>query len=762
MGRCVCLSPVYSDGASARVTNQLISNRITPDVSWLLEPWSTGPPYSLVDSYRGICDLLLDRLGCPDVNKKIVANTAKAAVGSNFKCSCGKMTTADASVTNVIVDQVNKYNLQVLPIFSNPVYLSVPLSICMVLILGKLGAIVAQYLKIPAIVGYILVGLGIQNFLNPMILKGPGFPFPSLAGELRLLSLTLVLMRAGLAVDVDDVLRNKVSTFVMAYIPYLCEFFVFLYVGRALFGWTVIQMGLWASCMAALGPAVVLPCMLQLMTSAKTNYGYVPKQVLISTPIEAVSAVVLFSIFALLNTAVVDPLYPWVKPLPLYANCLLIPVNLLFSTIMGIIVGYMCSLYINYRIKIKSDFLWERINKNPQLGSSTADLVFVIFVSSYTMISLCTKQYIQQSSGVLVVFASCVTMGRFLDAEVAKDIAMGFKSIWVFAEVFLFTFVGTNLTLDSNNGPLIGERGMSGHDLGLVVACMFAGSLGRLFGNFISCLPNAAAFPPHRRNVKYMALFSVDAWIFQLPKATVQATLGGMAYNMHLFPGSDGLNKGLIISQSAAFTILIFASLGAVLTPLVGAPIAAYLAKLDEEAGWMHAKNRYAISSPYYTGQVASGTESDKEGPEEEEGEVVEVEIVRSRTGTVEHAGHIITRRRAASGYMIDEDSTLKDAETIVDTFRRLRSRTLDPSAQRRGVLYAGAPVTEDVAHAIPAPIKRPSTAPLPEAGASPQPTSVPVSEVVSASASASSSGGDVEAASPDSAVVVSGAESTL
>ena len=121
------------------------------------------------------------------------------------------------------------------------------------------------------------------------------------------------------------------------------------------------------------------------MASPKRNPGYVGKQVLIGTPIEAVLAIVNFGIFSNLEQAgLTNPLFPWVVGLPLLENCLLIPANLLFSTILGVIVGWVCSKYIDWRSQLKTDFIWTRVNKNPQMGE-----FFIIFhVVMHTQIIL--------------------------------------------------------------------------------------------------------------------------------------------------------------------------------------------------------------------------------------------------------------------------------------------------------------------------------------------------------------------------------------
>jgi len=264
-GVCTCFHPTYYDVGGTRVTQQLISNRIAQDMYWMLEPWSTGPPYDIKLSYTRICERALDRLGCP-ANETIVHaydtrihKAGAKAPFTNFTCACGSgLTQTTAMIDNMIMDKLNDYNLRSLPIWEDPVTLSVPLSMCVTLICGKIGAIIATYLGLPPIVGFLLAGLGIQNTLSLMFLKGAGYPYPSPASELKTIALIIVLMRAGLSIKFDEIWNNGTATFILSTLPYFAEFFIWLYVGQLFFGWNTIDMGMFASIMAPLGPSVVI------------------------------------------------------------------------------------------------------------------------------------------------------------------------------------------------------------------------------------------------------------------------------------------------------------------------------------------------------------------------------------------------------------------------------------------------------------------------------------------------------------------------
>lgn len=109
----------------------------------------------------------------------------------------------------------------------------------------------------------------------------------------------------------------------LAVIPYFAEFAVMMAVGMQLLGWNTVDMGLFASILAALSPSLVIPGMIN-MVERKPTLGYTPQTVLNSAPLEVVLAIILFNIFASLEQSAGNPLYPWVNTYPLWVNVLLI------------------------------------------------------------------------------------------------------------------------------------------------------------------------------------------------------------------------------------------------------------------------------------------------------------------------------------------------------------------------------------------------------------------------------------------------------
>lgn len=172
VGLCICFEAVTID-ISNTITKQIITNRIKPELKWILEPYKTGPPFDYDTSFLNICELLLPRLGC---REEFIVSTSNSysdnVINKKNICSCGNMTQSASVIHDLIVGEINEFTLTNLPIFSNPVYLSLPLSIVIILLCGKIGAIIVNYMQLPSIVGFLSAGIIIQNFIDPIILHG--------------------------------------------------------------------------------------------------------------------------------------------------------------------------------------------------------------------------------------------------------------------------------------------------------------------------------------------------------------------------------------------------------------------------------------------------------------------------------------------------------------------------------------------------------------------------------------------------------------
>jgi solute carrier family 9B (sodium/hydrogen exchanger), member 1/2 len=553
----------------------------------------------------------MQRLGCP--KESITMNSygrsvinAEGKTIPPYTCNCGQYTVASGRTTESIIDKINEALIMSTPVFAAPVSLSVETSFAIVFIAGKLGAVAASLIYFPPVIGFLLAGLCIQDYVNPGLIHGCGGNGPHAApfSEFRTLALIVVLMRAGMTLKLKDVFDKGVLAVSLAIVPYFAEFAVEYSASKLYLGWSSLECGLICSMLAALSPSLVIPGMIKYV---EEGLGHTPRQVLVSAPLEVVLAIILFNIFMSLLQSTGNPLYPWVDSLPLWASIILIPVNIAFSCALGTAMGFVVSTYIKFR----SD---PEVASNPHvkraISNTVGDQLLPLLVGCYLLYALCTPQYIQQSSGILAVFSCTLTCSYLLPPQTVEDLKAALAGLWVFLEIILFTTTGINLSFKSSNGPLQSQRGMSSQRITNFVAILFLGAIGRGLSIFLLQIFLWGHVAPHRQNLKYMIGWCVSTWMFQWPKATVQATLGGVPLQLSVLSGINGIQIATEMLQGTAFSVLLMAPIGIFLTTLIGHPIAKYLKEMDDEAERMDEKTK-----PHPTHEILPVEEPVEERP---------------------------------------------------------------------------------------------------------------------------------------------------
>jgi len=130
VGSCSCTDPQYRVfAADSIITNELIDNRIKPELKWILEPWS-NPPYDPVVSFKAICGLLLARLGCA-----MPSRVNDVSHSGTYSCTCGDFS-GTSRVQALIANRIGEATLMQHPIFADPLVLSTGLSIAVFMLTG--------------------------------------------------------------------------------------------------------------------------------------------------------------------------------------------------------------------------------------------------------------------------------------------------------------------------------------------------------------------------------------------------------------------------------------------------------------------------------------------------------------------------------------------------------------------------------------------------------------------------------------------------
>ena len=139
-------------------------------------------------------------------------------------------------------------------------------SLGFVLLLGLVLGTLATKLRLPSLVGMLLAGilLGpcVLNLLSPSLL--------GISADLRQLALVIILTRAGLSLDVEDLRRAGRPAILMCFLPAAFEVLGMVVLAPRLLGVSTLDAAIMGAVVGAVSPAVIVPRMLKLM---EEGYG---------------------------------------------------------------------------------------------------------------------------------------------------------------------------------------------------------------------------------------------------------------------------------------------------------------------------------------------------------------------------------------------------------------------------------------------------------------------------------------------------------
>lgn len=374
----------------------------------------------------------------------------------------------------------------------------------LILILGFIISLLLSKIRIPGLVGMIIVGL----LIGPYCLGLIDEKVLLISNELRQIALVIILTRSGLNLDLDSLKKIGRSAILMSFLPATCEIIGVSIASIVLLKLSIFESILLGTVLAAVSPAVVSPRMIKLIEERFGENHQVPKLVLAGSSVDDIYVIVLFYTFlGLVQNNTFD-----------FVSISMIPITIILGMLLGMLVGFILSYIIR-----KTNF-------------KTAINILIILSSSFLMIGLenIIKDYISISSLLGIMVMGIVLL--FKNKEKAKELSDGYNNLWMFFEIILFILVGATVDFSyAINNVLI------------AILVLIIGLLCRTIGVMLCLI---------KTNLTYKErLFTILAYI---PKATVQASIGGIAL-------SYGLSCGSIILTVSVISILITAPLGAIL-----------------------------------------------------------------------------------------------------------------------------------------------------------------------------------------------------
>ena len=205
-------------------------------------------------------------------------------------------------------------------------------SLALIFLTGLLMAALCQQIRLPRIIGMLATGLVlgpfVLNLLDPLIL--------SISADLRKMALIIILLKAGLSLNLADLKKVGRPAVMMSFVPASFEILAFVLFAPALLPVNRMEAAVMGAVLAAVSPAVVVPRMVQLMESKYGTEKSIPQMILAGASCDDIFVIVVFTTFVSMAQGGHVNIMDFVN----------IPVSIILGIALGAIVGYILSLIL--------------------------------------------------------------------------------------------------------------------------------------------------------------------------------------------------------------------------------------------------------------------------------------------------------------------------------------------------------------------------------------------------------------------------------
>lgn len=375
-------------------------------------------------------------------------------------------------------------------------------SIALIMLIGMSAGWICRKVKLTGLIGMLFTGI----ILGPYVLNMLDSSILLVSADIRKIALVIILTRAGLTLNLEDLKKVGRPAFLMCFVPATFEMIGMIILAPRLLSVSLIEAAVIGAVVAAVSPAVVVPKMIKLMEDGYGTKQGIPQLILAGASVDDVYVIVMFTAFTSLaqggNVSVMS-----------FVN---IPVSIMFGIIIGIIIGKALAV------------VWKKLHIRDTVKAAIFLSVALLLVD------------IEASLNTPITFASLISV-MFIGIALKKDrpevafrLSQKYNKMWVWAEVMLFVLVGATV------------------DIGYVA---YAGvsSIVIIIGALIFRMAGVALCMAGTKLKLKERVFCMLAYT---PKATVQAAIGGV-------PLSMGLACGNTVLTVAVLAIIITAPLGA-------------------------------------------------------------------------------------------------------------------------------------------------------------------------------------------------------
>ncbi|MDU5395463.1 MAG: cation:proton antiporter [Negativicoccus succinicivorans] len=381
-------------------------------------------------------------------------------------------------------------------------------SLSLVFLLGLAMGAICQRLKLPKIIGMLMTGMVLGPFvfdvLDPALL--------SISADLKKMAFIIILLRAGLSLDLADLKKVGRPAVLLSFIPATFEIIGYILLAPVMLGITRMDAAVMGAVLGAASPAVVMPQMVNFMENKYGTKKAIPQMIMAGISCDGIFVIVLFTTFLGMaqggSAGITD-----------FFN---VPISIILGAVLGALVGYLLCLFF------ETAYAHKYYVRNSMK---------VIIVLGFSFFLIAIETWLEGTvavSGLLAVVSMACVLKMKSTVFVSKRLSEKFGKLWLAAEVMLFVLVGAAVDIRYTL-----EAGI------MAVLMILAALLFRSCGVLL-CMTKTMLTWQER-------LFCVIAY---LPKATVQAAVGSV-------PLAAGLECGNIVLSVAVMAIVVTAPLGA-------------------------------------------------------------------------------------------------------------------------------------------------------------------------------------------------------
>ena len=381
-------------------------------------------------------------------------------------------------------------------------------SLALIFLVGLSMGAICGYLKLPRIIGMLATGivLGpyVLDLLDPSIL--------SISADLRKIALIIILLKAGLSLNLEDLKKVGRPAVMMSFVPASFEILGYILLAPVILDITRTEAAVMGAVLGAVSPAVVVPRMVKLMETGYGTKKAIPQMILAGASCDDIFVIVIFTTFLSMAQGGKASAVSFLN----------IPVSIVLGVLLGAVTGYLLYLFF------ETAYARKHYVRNSMK---------VIVVLGFSFLMIAVENWLDGKvavSGLLAVVSMACVLKMKSTAFVSKRLSEKFGKLWLAAEMVLFVLVGAAVdiryTLEAGAAAIL-----------MILAALVFRAVG-----VVLCTVKINLTLKER-------IFCVIAY---LPKATVQAAIGSV-------PLAAGLPCGKIVLSVAVMAIIITAPLGA-------------------------------------------------------------------------------------------------------------------------------------------------------------------------------------------------------